>query len=138
MEFCSVVQERSDYVDASLGEGEEGLFVVLFLAVFPVVVGAGLGVVTGGCFGRGGAGAQQSAAVALGAGQVPADASGDSGDRREACDVGEPGGGFEHGEVVAVECEGLRGKQVPETGDAQEVFVLLVAIKPGLELTLDL
>src|SRR6218665_3476894 len=94
MEFFSVVQERSDYVVASLGEGEEALFVVLSLAVFPFVVGGGSGVVTGGCFGRGVAGVQQSAAVALGAVQVPADASGVSGDRCEGCDVGEAVGGF--------------------------------------------
>ncbi|PDQ34944.1 MAG: hypothetical protein B5766_08590, partial [Candidatus Lumbricidophila eiseniae] len=96
MEFCSVARERPDYVDASSGEGEGGLFVVLSFAAFPVVVGAGLGMVMGGRFGREVAGAQQSVAVVLGAVRVLADASGVFGDGCDACDVGEPVGGFEH------------------------------------------
>src|SRR6218665_1758823 len=138
MEFCSVAQERPDHVDASPGEGEDGLLVVLSLAVFPVVVGAGLGMVTGGRFGREVAGAQQSAAVALGAVQVPADASGGSGGGGAPCEPGEPVGGFEHSEGAAGERDELRGKQGPETGDAQQGFGVLVAMKPGLELRLDL
>src|SRR6218665_2768941 len=87
MGFCFVARECSGYVDVSSGGGEGGLFVVLFLAVCPGVVGAGFGVVTGGRFGRGVAGAQQSVVVALGAVRVPADASGVFGDGCDACDV---------------------------------------------------
>src|SRR6218665_3735606 len=138
MGFCFVARERSGYVDVSSGGGDGGLFVVLSLAVFPVVVGAGFGVVTGGRFGRGVAGAQQSVAVVLGAVRVLADASGVFGDGCDACYVGEPVGGFEHSEGAAGECDELRGKQGPETGDAQQGFGVLVAMKPGLELRLDL
>src|SRR6218665_3265419 len=105
MEFCSVARERPDYVDASSGEGEGGLIVVLSFAAFPVVVGAGLGLAMGGRFGREGAGAPQSVAGELGAGRGLADAAGVFGDGCDACDVGEPVGGFEHSEGAAGECD---------------------------------
>src|SRR6218665_805351 len=138
MGFCFVARERPGYVDVSSGGGEGGLFVVLSFAVFPVVVGAGFGVVTGGRFGREVAGAQQSVVVVLGAVRVLADASGVFGDGCDACDGGEPVGGFEHSGGVAGEGDELRGKQGPKTGDAQQGFGGLVAMKPGLELRLDL
>ena len=128
-----VAQHGPQDVEASAGQGEDGLGVGFAFGSLAVVVGPGGGVGADGDLGGQVAGSQQSSVVAAGAFEVAADAPGiagywgKSGDAREAVDA------VEGGHVTAGGSEELGSELDAESGHAQDDLGVAVAAKSVLD-----
>src|SRR5271165_7423956 len=96
-----VAQHGPQDVEASAGQGEDGLGVGFAFGTFAVVVGARGRVGADGDLGREVAGAQQASVVAAGSFEVAADASGITGYRCQPGDAGKTVDGCEDADVAA-------------------------------------
>ena len=128
-----VAQHGPQDVEASAGQGEDGLGVGFAFGSFAVVVGARGGVGADGDLGGQIAGAQQASVVAAGAFEVAADAPGIAGYGGQAGYAGEAVDGGEGAHVAAGGGEEFGAEGDTEAGHAQDDFGVAVAAKSLLD-----
>ena len=128
-----VAQHGPQDVEASSGQGEDGLGVGFAFEAFAVVVGARDRVVADGDLGRQVAGAKESSVVAAGSFVVAVDAAGVTGYRGQAGDAGQAVHGVEGGHVAAGGCKEFGAEGEAESGHAQDDLGVAVTAKSVLD-----